>query len=105
PAQFLVVADGAEALGWIKDTAGILDRLGCIRVVIKPFAPHAGVRAFTETASIYADWAAANRARIAVVRPDRYVYGLASDADGLARILQNLNRDFFAPLKPTEALR
>ncbi|WP_043829447.1 bifunctional 3-(3-hydroxy-phenyl)propionate/3-hydroxycinnamic acid hydroxylase [Muricoccus aerilatus] len=41
---------------------------------------------------IYAEWFAANGCAVAVVRPDWYVYGTASDEEGLAALLQRVAR-------------
>lgn len=50
-----------------------------------------GVRRVSETASLIADWLQSHAARAVLVRPDRYAYGVASDAAGLHALLASLD--------------
>ena len=49
------------------------------------------VRHVSETASLIADWLQSHVARAVLVRPDRYAYGVASDAAGLHALLASLD--------------
>ena len=49
------------------------------------------VRHVSETASLIADWLQSHGARAVLVRPDRYAYGVASDAAGLHALLASLD--------------
>jgi 3-(3-hydroxy-phenyl)propionate hydroxylase len=39
---------------------------------------------------LFANWLAENEATAAVIRPDRYVYGVAGTTPDLARLVRNL---------------
>ncbi|HEU5017842.1 MAG TPA: bifunctional 3-(3-hydroxy-phenyl)propionate/3-hydroxycinnamic acid hydroxylase [Pseudolabrys sp.] len=49
-----------------------------------------GVRCFVETTTLLTDWLHANKAAAVVVRPDRYVYGGAEDADQLNSLISRV---------------
>ena len=50
-----------------------------------------GVRCVSETATMLADWLHGHAARAVLVRPDRYAYGVASDAAQLHALLASLD--------------
>ena len=50
-----------------------------------------GVRCISETATMLADWLQGHAARAVLVRPDRYAYGVASDAAQLHALLASLD--------------
>src|SRR5262249_27823243 len=86
--HFLLVTAGAAAQAWLTEVSlGVWHRLGGERVVVaREAAGDSGdIRAFAERGTLFADWMAQHRAAAVVVRPDRYVYGIARDADALNR--------------------
>ena len=54
-----------------------------------------GIRRFSERGGLFADWMAQHRAAAVVARPDRYVYGIAHDANELNRMIEGLGRAIF----------
>ena len=101
PPVFLVVSatpDAQSALG--EPELGALHRLGARRVVLRPSAD-AGksaapdVLTLTANDDLFADWLAETGATAAVVRPDRYVYGVARTPVELARLVGDLSRALF----------
>lgn len=92
---FLLVATDAEALGWLDEEAQeTWRRLGGECLVISPSAAPAGasssMRWFVESDGLFTGWASAHDCKAAIVRPDKYVYGVASDPQGLMRLLHAL---------------
>jgi 3-(3-hydroxy-phenyl)propionate hydroxylase len=53
---------------------------------------HDGIRRLREHGDLFADWMARNGAAAAVVRPDRYVYGVAHERDGLNQLIAGMAR-------------
>jgi 3-(3-hydroxy-phenyl)propionate hydroxylase len=75
-------------------------RLQGERVVLRradqPASPSGdGVRELIETNGLFADWASRQGCAAAVVRPDRYVFGLARDAIELDRLVTDVDRQVF----------
>jgi len=98
--EFLIVSRSREAQDWLDKTAlAIVEKIGATRLVIVPGAPEepmaGNVPTLVETASLFTDWLAENKAEIAVVRPDRYVYGVAANAADLNRLIRALARQVF----------
>lgn len=102
PPVFLVVSATPEALfGLGEPELGALRRLGAQRVVLrspadaarKPTAPD--VVGLTAKNDLLADWLAESGATAAVVRPDRYVYGVARTPAELTRLVGDLSRALF----------
>ena len=102
PPVFLIVSatvDPQTALG--ERELASLRRIGAVRVVLRsPGASHvalAGKELTTLTAQddLFANWLAETGAIAAVVRPDRYVYGVASTSAELARLINDLSRALF----------
>jgi 3-(3-hydroxy-phenyl)propionate hydroxylase len=102
PPVFLIVSatpDAQSGLG--EQELGALRRLGARRVILrspadatsKPTAPD--TIALTTTDGLFADWLAESSAAAVVVRPDRYVYGLARTPAELARLVGDLSRALF----------
>jgi 3-(3-hydroxy-phenyl)propionate hydroxylase len=54
-----------------------------------------GIVRLRERGRLFADWMVRNDAAAVVARPDRYVYGVARDRDGLNRLVEKLSRDVF----------
>jgi 3-(3-hydroxy-phenyl)propionate hydroxylase len=102
PPVFLVVSAAADAQSGLGEREfGPLRRLGAQRVVLrspadaasKPTAPD--VVTLTAKDDLLADWLAETGAAAAVVRPDRYVYGIARTPAELARLVSDLSRALF----------
>jgi 3-(3-hydroxy-phenyl)propionate hydroxylase len=100
PPAFLVVSatmDIQTALG--ERELEILRRLGAVRVVLRSTtaieAPTQDVITLRAKDDLFANWLVDTSATAAVVRPDRYVYGDASTAPDLARLIRNLEGALF----------
>ena len=101
PAGFRLLGDDPAVLGWLDaDRAAFWQRLGGRAVLIGDQALPAGVSALAlrERDTVFADWLAGLGARVALVRPDHYVYGTARDAAGLCRLLDRLRETLFPGL-------
>lgn len=93
PAFLLAFAD-AQALEWVDaDTAALWARLEGNSAVISAgdVSVPPGVIAVREDEGIFRDSLQAQQARVAVVRPDRYVYGFAADASTLRTMVRELH--------------
>ena len=102
PPVFLIVAATPDALSGLGERElGALRRIGARRVVLRSHGDVAGrsadpdIIALTATDGLFADWLAETGAAAAVVRPDRYVYGLARTQADLARLIDDLSRSLF----------
>ena len=101
PPAFLVISstmDAQAALGG-RETA-ILRRLAAVRVVLRAEpdendALDHDMITLTAKDALFANWLVETEATAAVVRPDRYVYGVASTASDLARLIRNLEGALF----------
>jgi 3-(3-hydroxy-phenyl)propionate hydroxylase len=99
--QFLLATADDEAQAWL--TTRSLDlwrRIGGERIVIgsdEAATGEDGIRRLTERGRLFADWMARHGAGAVVVRPDRYVYGIAHDRDGLNRLIETLGQHIFGP--------
>jgi 3-(3-hydroxy-phenyl)propionate hydroxylase len=72
----------------------LLQRLDVQVLLLSPVMPEQvppGVRCVSETATMLADWLKGHAARAVLVRPDRYAYGVASDAAQLRALLASLD--------------
>ena len=97
--EFAIVSATREAMGWLSDAslAG-WQRLGGERVVIAASgepSDRGGVLTVVEGENLFADWIRQNAVAAIIVRPDRYVYGGAENAEQLnmliGHLLQNLS--------------
>jgi 3-(3-hydroxy-phenyl)propionate hydroxylase len=98
--RFLLGTTSAAAQSWLS--AASLDawhRIGGERAVISQDemtgASRDGMHRLRERGRLFADWMARHGAAAVVARPDRYVYGVAHDADGLNRLVEDLARHIF----------
>jgi 3-(3-hydroxy-phenyl)propionate hydroxylase len=96
PPAFLVVSStmAAQAALCGRETA-MLRRLGAVRVVLRSDTGEVetsdpDVITLTAKDELFANWLLENEATAAVVRPDRYVYGVAGAAADLARLIEHL---------------
>ena len=96
PFRFLIVTVNAQAQAWLTDESlALWCRLRGERIVIGQaglgYARDAfstgNVRRFEETETLYTDWMSQMGCAAVVVRPDRYVFGAASDARALNRLV------------------
>jgi 3-(3-hydroxy-phenyl)propionate hydroxylase len=96
--RFLLATGRPKPQSWLGQAslAG-WRRLGGARVVIAADAGAASgdILHFVERGTLFADWMARLGAAAVVVRPDRYVYGTARDADELNRMVERLGRQIF----------
>jgi len=96
---FLLATVSEEAQAWLS--AASLEtwrRLGGERAVISQdeiTASRDGVRRLREQGRLFSDWMARHGATAVVARPDRYVYGVARDRDGLNQLVEGLGRQIF----------
>jgi 3-(3-hydroxy-phenyl)propionate hydroxylase len=100
PPAFLVVSDTVDiqaALG--ERELEILQRLGAVRVVLRSTtaieAPEQDVITLRAKDDLFANWLVETGAMAAVVRPDRYVYGVARTEPDLARLVGDLEGALF----------
>ena len=97
--RFLLVSGTREPQAWLtEDLQRIWRRLGAQRVVIAHggdalygvASADAEVLDVVETGDVFRSWLEQHSAPIAIVRPDRYVYGVARSARELAAMVQTL---------------
>jgi len=96
--NFLLATTGEAAQAWLSPTArDVWQRLGGERVVIGTGAGGDAdrTRRLSERGSLFADWLVSHGAAAVVVRPDRYVYGIARDAGELNRMIEGLAQALF----------
>jgi 3-(3-hydroxy-phenyl)propionate hydroxylase len=97
--HFLLVTATADAQAWLSPQSREAWRqIGGERLVIAPDAADGtdgDIRVFSERGRLLADWMARHGATAVVVRPDRYVYGIASDAAALNRQIAGLGTQLF----------
>jgi 3-(3-hydroxy-phenyl)propionate hydroxylase len=111
PFRFLIVATDADALAGMTPAArAIWRRLGGERLVLHPPDRAGGAlggdaRELIETNGLFANWAKSQGCTAAVVRPDRYVFGLARDAPELNRLVADVHRHVFGSQTQAEVVR
>ena len=98
--RFLLVTATADAQAWLSPPSRELwRRIGGERLVIAPDARDGttddGIGVLAERDRLLADWLARHGAAAVVVRPDRYVYGIAADAAALNRQIAALGAQLF----------
>ena len=91
---FLFITDSASALDWFDDEVGyIWDKLGGEKVVISddwPDVDDARAIYLSETDGFFAEWLSASKSAAVIIRPDRYVYGVAADRGELQVLVRNV---------------
>jgi 3-(3-hydroxy-phenyl)propionate hydroxylase len=98
---FLLASATADAQDWLsRQSLDMWRRIGGARVVIgqigeEQAARHDGLRHLAERGRLFVDWLARHGATAAIVRPDRYLYGIARDRDGLNRLVETLGEQIF----------
>jgi 3-(3-hydroxy-phenyl)propionate hydroxylase len=102
PFRFVVATATAHAQAWLTlESLGLWRRLRGERVVIEPCnrppdsLPEDGVHFVQETDTLFVDWMAQMGCAAVVVRPDRYVFGVASDAMQLNRLVAAVGSHVF----------
>jgi 3-(3-hydroxy-phenyl)propionate hydroxylase len=97
--RFLLVTTGEPAQAWLTAAArDVWQRIGGERAVIsrdEMTGGNSGIRRLREHGDLFANWMAQSSAAAVVVRPDRYVYGVAHERDGLDRLVEGLARHIF----------
>jgi len=102
--RFLIATTHAEPQAWLTpESLELWRRIGGERIVIQPAAQGAAshavvndVQHLTETDTLFADWMTQLGSLAVVVRPDRYVFGAASDAAQLNRLVAALKQQLCA---------
>jgi 3-(3-hydroxy-phenyl)propionate hydroxylase len=111
PFGFLIVATSADALAGMKPAArAAWRRLRGERAVLHPpdradGALGDGVRELIETDGLFTAWAKSHGCTAAVVRPDRYVFGLARDVAELNRLVADVHCQVFGSDAPAQVAR
>ena len=104
--RFLIATATAEAHAWLTpESLRLWRRLGGERIVIgsREQVPqpddHAGhdVQYLAETDALFAEWLSQRGCAAVVVRPDRYVFGTASDPAQLNRLVAAVGRHVLGP--------
>ncbi len=94
--RFLIATCGEHAQAWLTaESLALWRRVSGERIVIRspgqqcrlPGAVPGDVLVVEETATLFADWMSRMGCAAVVVRPDRYVFGMAAGAEQLNRLL------------------
>jgi 3-(3-hydroxy-phenyl)propionate hydroxylase len=92
--EFAVVTATQEAMAWMSQASLLCwQQLGGERVVIAgagESSTRGGISTFVETDGIFFNWIRASEVSAVIVRPDRYVYAGAGDADQLNILIARL---------------
>ena len=98
--RFLLATTSSQAQSWLSPASlRLLQRLDAEQVVIaEEEGAHlqSPIHHVIETEGLFASWARQQACDAVVVRPDRYVYGVASDASTLNALVERLHRTLFA---------
>ena len=97
--EFLLATSSDRAQESLEpDAVKILRRIGAARVVIRSddqAKPANGIIRAVESDGLFGEWMREHGCEAALVRPDRYVYGVAGDAAALNRLIRSLGRRLF----------
>jgi 3-(3-hydroxy-phenyl)propionate hydroxylase len=92
--EFAVVTATHEAMSWVSEASlSRWHQLGGERVVIAEAgnaAMRAGIATLVETDGVFSNWMRENRVNAVIVRPDRYVFAGAGNAEELNTSMENL---------------
>jgi 3-(3-hydroxy-phenyl)propionate hydroxylase len=103
---FLIAATTAESQAWLTpESRELWRRLGGEQIVIgatgetrQPDDPAGNdIQYLAETDALFAAWMSEHNCAAVVVRPDRYVFGMANDAAQLNRLVTAVARHVLAP--------
>jgi 3-(3-hydroxy-phenyl)propionate hydroxylase len=102
PPVFLVVSRTIDAQSALSERAlATLRRIGAIRVVLRspedPEFAQEGVVTLVAQDKLYQQWLGETGTTAAVVRPDRYIYGVGRTGRDLARLVDTLSNALFGP--------
>lgn len=98
---FLLATTSSEPQNWLNPRSlAIWKQIAGERGVIRPKHRDAGevaagVHILTERDGLFAQWMHQHSCAAAIVRPDRYVFGVASEATGLNRLIELLEVHMF----------
>jgi 3-(3-hydroxy-phenyl)propionate hydroxylase len=104
--RFLIASAVPEVQKWLTpESRALWRRLGGERIVIGPpdqtrLGDHLAeddIKYLAETNSLFATWMSQLESAAVVVRPDRYVFGTASDAAQLNRLIASVGKHVMAP--------
>lgn len=102
PEHFLILTAGETRCG--AAAAAVMERLGAVHLHLGKAGVPPALGEIAEEGELLRDWLAQRSARAALVRPDKYVFGLASDSDGLESLCRDLLAAVFgAPAHQQEA--
>ncbi len=96
--RFLIATAAAEPQTWLTpESRELWRRLGAERIVIGPPVQMDGpagsdVQYLVESDALFAEWMSHHGCAAVVVRPDRYVFGMANDAAQLNRLVAAVGR-------------
>lgn len=94
--RFLLVLRGRAASDWIGDAASeMLGRLGAIALTLVAGVPDQE-HEFADEVGVLDQWMRAMNCAAALVRPDKYVFGVAHNRESLAEISSQLVTQIFA---------
>jgi 3-(3-hydroxy-phenyl)propionate hydroxylase len=92
--EFAAVTATREAMSWMSEASlSCWQRLGGERVVIAEAGKSAmrdGIATLVETGGVFSNWMRENRVNAVIVRPDRYVFAGAGNAEELNTSMENL---------------
>jgi 3-(3-hydroxy-phenyl)propionate hydroxylase len=95
--RFLLVLHGREASAWLGDAASrMLAGLGGVALTLVAGVPERA-NEFADEVGVLDDWMRAKTCGAAIVRPDKYVFGVANSSESLAEICNQLGSQIFAP--------
>jgi len=104
--RFVLATTTGAAQGWLSASSQRLwQRLAAEQVVITDDGQNLSPpnRHVVETDGLFADWAKQQACQAVIVRPDRYLYGVASDAGTLNALVERLGRQLFGSSPPPAA--
>jgi 3-(3-hydroxy-phenyl)propionate hydroxylase len=98
--EFVVAATTSEAMDWLSDASrAVWQRLGGGQVIVTASGEsgqRGGVLAVVEADGLFNDWMRRNAVAAVIVRPDRYVYGAATNAAELNVLIEHLIQNLSA---------